>query len=394
MNRNPGHRKVSSLTTRAAVIVVLIFANGCLEPYAPALVTVDYNFLVIEGFLVGNDSSFVKISRSQPIGDATPYESEIHATVEVEAENGTKYSLSEKSNGVYVAPPLNLTSSVNYRLHIRTDDTKEYYSEYVPLKESPPLDSVVWAETPSGDGVQFNVFAHDPENKTRYYLWKADETWKYVSTATSIYYYKNGEMLQRDSSTELYNCWKTLPVNNIFLHSSTTLAEDIISDFELFAIPQNSRKLYFGYSLQVKQYALTREAFDYWSMIKKNSESLGSLFDPVPAQPFSNIRCTTNPEEPVIGMFSATTVQEKRVHFTRQDITGPSSEYTPTGYEYCTGEIILLEHISAFTLQNKLVEKKYFDLVTFEHLGYVVGREDCMDCRKKGGVTQKPIYWR
>jgi len=396
MNRNPGPQKVSPLIIRSVVIAVLVLTNGgCLEPYAPALITADYNYLVIDGFLVGNDSTFIKLSRSQAIGDPVPYESEIHATVEVESEEGTKYSLSEKSNGVYVAPPLNLTPSLNYRLHIRTDDTKEYYSEYVPLKPSPSLDSVTWKENTATESVHFNVFAHDPENNTRYYLWTADETWKYVSAGFSIYYYKNGEILPRSSSTEIYECWKTIDTGNIYLHSSSTLAEDIISEFELLAIPQASRKFYFGYSLLVKQYALTPEAYAYWSMIKKNSENLGSLFDPLPAQPFSNIHCVNNPAERVIGLFSATTVQKKRIHFIRQDLSGPNSNYSPTGYEDCNAGIILLNDISPSSLQKKLIYDKYHSPVEpFEHLGYVVGHEDCVDCRKKGGVNVKPDYWR
>ena len=51
----------------------------------------------------------------------------------------------------------------------------------------------------------------------------------------------------------------------------------------------------------VNQYALTREAHEYWTLKKNNSESLGGLFDPLPSQAASNFRCVSHPDEPVFG---------------------------------------------------------------------------------------------
>jgi hypothetical protein len=39
----------------------------------------------------------------------------------------------------------------------------------------------------------------------------------------------------------------------------------------------------------VYQYALTKDQYDYWTELKKNSEQLGTLFDAQPSQLNSNI---------------------------------------------------------------------------------------------------------
>lgn len=273
---------------------VFFLANACLEPYHLTVNPEESGFLIVDGFLVRNDSTFIKLSRSQPVDNHGNSEAERNATVKIESENGSQYFLIEKGNGLYVAPPLDLGTSQQYRIHIQTDGRGEYVSDYVMLKSSPPLDSVTWKEESSVEAIQFSIYTHDPENNTRYYLWTYDETWKYTSAFTSIYYYENGLMLPREESTELYYCWKTNAPNNVYLNSTIALSEDVVYDFPLLRIPA----------------------------------------------------------EPAIGYFSATTVEKKRVFFNWQAIIGPSRPYDPTGYEKCTKEIILLDDISDLALEG------------------------------------------
>jgi hypothetical protein len=373
-------------------IAILFLLNGCVEPYLPTTIVSDYDYLVVDGFLIGNDSTHIKLSRTQTVGDPIAGEGERNALVEVQAEHGNRYRLLEMENGLYVAPPLDLYASEKYRIYIQTDDSHEYYSDYVALKPSPSVDSVTWEQNLDGDFVQFNIFSHDPQNNTHYYLWTYDETFKYTSVDYSVYYYENGMMVPRLSSDEIYNCWKTNNNNNIFLYTSTSLAEDVVHDYELLRIPQYSRKLYFGYSILVKQYALTEEAYDYWLLTKSNSENLGTMFDPMPSQALGNIKCISNPAELVIGYFTATSVEKKRVFINRGNLAGPTTRlYDPL--EPCPLQIFPLEGISAQSLVGKLVGDRIYDPITLELLGYEVYPAECVDCRLKGGVLQKPDYW-
>ncbi len=380
-------------TTRI-IICLCLFINGCVEPYMPSVIITDYNYLVVDGFLVGNDSTFITLSRTQAIANANTFEAEPQALVQIESESGKIYSLVEKNNGLYVAPPLALGLTDRYRLRIKTTNSREYLSEYASILSSALIDSVTFEEDREKDAIDFKIFAHDEENNSPYYLWTYDETWMY-SAGYSVYYYQGGQMLPRARADEFYFCWKTLPGNNIYLHSTTALSEDVVHDYHLFSMPQTSRKLYHGYSILVKQYALTEEAYEYWTLTKKNSESLGNLFDPMPSQAASNIRCVSHPDELAIGHFSASTVNKKRLLFTRSEITGPSSgPYSPTGYEDCEWVILELADISSETLQGKLVGDRYYDLITQELIGYTVAPEECVDCRFQGGTTKKPDYWR
>jgi len=375
------------------IISFCVFFTGCVEPYVPSLIVIDHDLLVIDGFLVGNDSTFIRLSRTQVIAEDTASQPEPGAFLQIESENGNKYLLAEKNKGLYAGPSFGLDPAGQYRLRVITSNAHEYLSDFASMNSSPLLDSVTFEEDFQEEDIDFKVFAHDDENNSQYYLWAYDETWQY-SAALSNYYYQDGQMIGRVDASLFYFCWKTMPSNNIYLHSTTALSKDIVHDFRLYSLPQSDRKFYYGYSVLVKQYSVTKEAFDYWTLTKKNSEALGGLFDPMPSQALSNFRCISHPDEPVIGHFSASTVQKKRLFFNRSELRGPSSPYGPSGYEECEGEVIKLADISDETMQGKLVGDRVYDPITQELVGYGVGPEECMDCRFKGGVLTKPDYWR
>ena len=57
-------------------------------------------------------------------------------------------------------------------------------------------------------------------------------------------------------------------------------------------------------------------------MMKKNTESLGTIFDAQPSEIKGNIYSASDPAEPVIGYISATTIEEKRIFIEQADLDG------------------------------------------------------------------------
>jgi hypothetical protein len=173
------------------------------------------------------------------------------------------------------------------------------------------------------------------------------------------------------------------------LSSSAKLQNDVISDFSLTLVPWQSPKLKLAYSILVEQHGLTKSGYDYWLQVKKNTEALGTLFDPLPSRVTGNISCVTNPDESVIGYFGAASTQKKRIFIHNRDITRPpSAPYFITGYEGCELDSALLasggvhgEIISAITDEMNSV------------IGYLVSSTSCVNCRLAGGTTVKPDFW-
>ena len=117
---------------------------------------------------------------------------------------------------------------------------------------------------------------------------------------------------------------------------------------------------------------------------------MGSIYSPIPSKVTGNIHSVNNPDEPVIGYFSACSVESNRVSISRDEVPGPVA-YEPDGYENC-GEFFIPVG-SESSLSAVLIVDKKFNNATQQLTGYSVANRDCVDCREKGGTLIRPPYW-
>ncbi len=382
-----------SVTKFIMFFCMVFLVSHCIEPYKPKVIQTDYGYLVVEGMLIqGDQPTVIRLSRTQSIDQKQETTKEAGAFVRVEDESGNSFELTNDGDGTYSVPNLSLDRSKNYRLRVFTPNEREYASEFVSIQQSPDIDEVTWTE--DDKGLQFFVSTHDPANLTNYYLWTFDETWEYSSLFYSIYKLENGQIVTRQLSNELYYCWRSEASHNIFLTNTFALRESVVKNFKLHFLPEESRKLIYGYSLLVKQHALTKEAYEYWETLKKNNESLGSIFDRTPSQDFGNLRCVSHPDEPVLGYFSATTIGTKRIFVDRQDVSGPHFRYEEDpSFDDCIEKILPLSQLNAQGLKGYLLIDRKYDLISQELVGYSVATTKCVDCREHGGSNLKPDFW-
>jgi hypothetical protein len=124
----------------------------------------------------------------------------------------------------------------------------------------------------------------------------------------------------------------------ISIANTEKLTANVIYQFPLTQIPYNtSDKLIDRYSILVKQYALTRDWYEWNQKIKKNTEQLGSIFDAQPSETGGNIHCVTDPLETVVGFVGCTTETEKRIFIDRTEIP---RGIISTGYEFCVPDTV------------------------------------------------------
>src|SRR5262245_52380725 len=165
------------------LLVLLWLLGGCKEKYEPPIDSPGLGYLVIEGSITPSQSSELHLSRTIPLNDTALIVNERSAEVRVEGNDGSKLNFSETGIGVYTHNNLNLNSSRQYRLYIKTREGKEYASDFVAVRSTPAIDSVTWRR--DADGVRFYVDTHDPQNNTRFYRWNTDETWEFHSLVGS-----------------------------------------------------------------------------------------------------------------------------------------------------------------------------------------------------------------
>ena len=291
-------------------------------------------YLVVEGFInAGNGPTNIQLSRTTGL-DSVYFLAETGALVEVQSENGPSYLLGEQAPGKYFIDQLPVNSGQKYRLHIRTINNKDYTSAYTDVKITPEIDSVNWKET--SDGVSLYVSTHDQLNQTKYYQWQFEETWKYHTKFQSYFKYIDPDLIYRKAEEMIYTCWRSDLSTNIVLASSVKLQSDVIFQFPIANISTTSTdKLNIRYSVLVKQYALTKDWYEWKQKVKKNTEQLGSIFDAQPSETGGNIHCDSDPNERAIGFIGCTTQTEKRIFIDHSEL---NSQITYTGYENCASD--------------------------------------------------------
>ncbi|HEU0065148.1 MAG TPA: DUF4249 family protein, partial [Flavisolibacter sp.] len=167
---------------------------------------------------------------------------------------------------------------------------------------------------------------------------------------------------------------------------SAKLQTDIISQVPIIFIPDNSEKLAVRYSVLVRQYVLSKQAYDYLQILKKNTESIGNIFGVLPSEVSGNIHGLTDPNEQVIGFLTGSPVQQQRIFINATELPGWLYK------QACSSIYVVNDHDSLKTfIDNYMV---YDARVSgFVILGYYFSDPVCIDCRYRGGSLTKPLFW-
>lgn len=391
---------------RACIYFLFVFLLlSCKERYISPYKSPESGYLVVEG-VVNSDQGIttIKLSRTQKLENQQQqmiYER--RASVKVEGEDNFSRDLVEGVNGQYSTTNLNLNPAVRYRLRIRTSNGKEYLSAFTAVQYTPQIDTVTWSL--GSEGVQINLTTDNPLNNTRYYQWEYNETWEITSQNVSmlkfqVYKDRNNRdslsVTYRDPvnfgiDSSIYRCWQFNASNQLLMSSSAKLEKDFVS-VPITFIPNGSEKLRHLYSINIKQYGLSKEAYEFLEKIKKNTEQLGSLFDAQPGELKGNIVCVSNPSEPVIGFVNIGNVTEKRIFISSSQLGGWNFFPVPC-------DVVTLPN------NSDSIIKKMSDLIPTLPSTYVTPpttppiiasfeavRNICVDCTIRG-TNVKPNYW-
>jgi len=266
----------------------------------------------------------------------------------------------------------------------------------VPANVSPPIDSIGFKTV--NNNLQVYVNTHDPNNATHYYRWDYTETWQFHAHDASDYITNDTIIVSRTAAQDIYQCWSNDISTNIELASSAKLSQDVIYQNPLLSIPSTSEKIEIRYSILLKQYAMTSAGYNYYSLLKQNTEQLGSIFDAQPSTLTGNIHCTTNSTIPVIGYVTAGAYAMKRIYIDRSQL--PDSWITIYPYT-CSVDTALYADPKAHganEVQAILIPKYNPNVIiqALTHSGQIIGYtytdHDCGDCSIRG-TTVQPGFW-
>jgi hypothetical protein len=385
-------------------ILLLCLAFSCKTPYQQKLNAATNSYLVIEGTINSSngpvDSTLITISRTIDISTTNRTTAELRAIVSVEDGNGYVFALRELPGGKYVSGPLGLDKTKKYRLRVKTTENKTYLSDLETIVYTPPIDSIGY--TLNGQSVTIYANAHNPNNNTWYYRWDYQETWAFHSPFKSLFMTNGQTIVPRPFSAQFpERCWGKANSNSIVLSSTKKLVSDVVYQAPIAYIDGLSEKFSDRYSILLKQYGLSEDAFRFWQQLQKNTEKIGSIFDAQPSEIKGNIHCITNAAEQVLGYITFTNIQTKRIYINATDL--PIS-YTIERNPRCYLDSVPIIPIPGHPQPNvgETLAPIASEFVPINEIligiprflwGYTAVVRSCVDCTLRGTKIQ-PSFWK
>lgn len=407
------------------LIVVLGCAMGCLEPFEFETETFQ-EALVIEASLTNEMKRHqVKLSRAVRFEDSINAP-ERNAQVRILDDLENTIEFQEVEAGLYLSSTA-FTAQMGrvYTLVIQTADGTVYRSNPERIVAEAEIEDVYAnRETNSQgeDGIFVYTDSFDSSGEAQYYRYEYEETYKIIAPFwnpvdfeltnyepcnpdpldPSIFF--DLAIVAREEEEQV--CYNTIPSVDIIQTSSAGLSEQRVERFPVRFIPGTDFILTHRYSILVKQFVQSADAFSYYQSLDNFSSSASVFTEIQPGLLEGNITAENDEEKIALGYFEVASVSTKRIFFGFRDFY-PDAPF-PLYVTNCVPFTAPLEHTS-YCFQGltgdpcpeSLVEQMARNAITYYDLNtpdiicegpYTVVRRECGDCTALGSNII-PDFW-
>lgn len=382
-------------------LVLLVIASSCTEQY----VFQNQHFedaLVIEATLTNElIHQQIQITRSLSLQDLV-LTVESGADVKITDSDGQIHVFEEKSGAYLSREPFKAEPGKKYKLQITTANGKSYVSEEEQLPTINAIDLQTNVVDREGvNGVEISVKSFDKNNTSKYYRYEYEETYQIKTPWDITYSLEYGpinlgdgypQRITKPLTESISECYSTnYSEPNIIQKTTVNFTEDRI-DFPIRFIANNAFEIRNRYSILVKQYTESFEAYTYFNTLNKLSESKSILSPNQPGFIIGNIVSIDSPNEKVVGYFEVASISQKRIFFNFKDVF--PDLYQPEYNIKCTaGTYDMMDPKVISALEKKelyyLADGPY--MLNFNGSLYLL-KPECADCTTFSS-NKKPSFW-
>ena len=381
------------------LMICLVFA-ACVEEYKiPESRTTAYDAeLVIQGRILAGDKSIIYITQTQPLNSKEEPESVLNAQVTIIGQNGYESELAEFDieQNCYTIDTQELPSNTLYAVQIKIEG-EIYQSEFQSIQYTPEIDEVSYKE--KTDGISIHITTYGDEKASRFYMWTYEEDWEFhadinMQALSGIPLYSDKfYQFENRYDNPYYYCWIHNSSKNIHLYSTLELQENTAKNVELLQIPIDDIRISYIYSILVKQWGLSENAYNYYRTLELYSEESAGLFTPIPTDVLGNVSCISNPEKRVRGYILASQTTTKRIFIYESNFKELTSEYSRCTIQYPPVPPTpgwANSWVDQMRTYGAVIYTKYGKI----NMDAVKYSKDCVDCRTVEGATKKrPDFW-
>jgi hypothetical protein len=311
---------------------------GCVDSY-DIRYDLSASVLTVEGFVRDSDITSIAIRKSESYLNSVSEKPLKGCEVAIVVGNGAKVSLKESEPGLYVAPvDFRGLAGQTYQLQFKTAEGQSYSSTTEVLNTVSAIKKVYQKFNQNGqltaDGKRiisstFDIYidTEDPANQKNFYLWEW-VLWERLFICVTC----NGGLLNGTNCTPINSrnppiydyvcqgdCFGIIRNTDIGVLSDVYVNGLPIIGRQVAKIPYHSEQ---GALIEIRQYGVSAAAYDYYKLLRDQTQTNGTLTDTPPGAIIGNIKNTNNPTEKVVGYFGASGLSKVRYWVDREGIRG------------------------------------------------------------------------
>jgi Domain of unknown function (DUF4249) len=342
---------------RRFFLLIFLVGDGCIKPLDIELTTQQEN-IVVDGMITDQPGPYkVKLFKTKALNSQLEGPDWVRrAIVTIFDDQGNSEILKESSTGNYETKPLGGiqgTIGRSYYIKIVTSDQVVYESQPEKLKPVADIEKLYYEfnlqEDPgksdhllTTNGFNFFVETRVIENGNNI-RWRINGIYE-VKTSPELktitkggaagsvvvvpdppicsgwsYTPKKG-LTQGDKPCTCCNCWiseyndSPLLADLKFVNSGQLLRKLI------YFIPANRRQFSKKYFIEVEQFSISENAYNFWNKVSQQQKNGSDLFQVPPPKTVGNIITITSGAPSAIGFFSASSVKSKSMFIDKSSI--------------------------------------------------------------------------
>jgi len=368
------------------ILAAAVCAASCIYPFKTNLESEVSRTLVVNGNILVGGISTVQLSYVLPLDRSA--KGTVSGYAWIEDDLGNKYlpagGSSTRGDFLYIPTDSELAQNASSFRAVVEADGETYTSEWTTPDPAPRITDIHFEADNSDVTVMVNL--ETGVENPGYLGFLYEETWEFHSDFMCVYDIdpKTWRITERITPYPHYWCYRTRTPMEIVLADVSHMETGAIRDVPVWSFPRTDKRNLRKYSILVKAFALSAEAYRYNRQLQEVSDQGGDLFSPDPGYMEGNLVCSSNPDKDVMGL-----VLSGRVSSRRAFLDSRYSHYKDPD-DSTLGEV-KMDVIEEFYYEMNYRPVKYVETEEESFIGW--GHLRCFDCIEDGGTQIKPDYW-
>ncbi|MDH5604218.1 MAG: DUF4249 domain-containing protein [Cyclobacteriaceae bacterium] len=305
-------------------LLSLLFLGQCIDRID---IHLDEGYLripLIDGYLTDSEGPhYVKLSYVKSPTESKYYPLE-GASVLLKDNRGNDWAFFEFQAGTYVLPSyVRAEENVIYSLHVAIGED-QYISSDISLRKNPPIHSIGFKDDSIRaldynerlayqKGITLTTPIENPDKEENYYLFRVEPTYLFIAE-------KAGDMSPGK------RCYITDFDRTFSIMGDRAGGYDHGISFYPY-----SEKFRHNFSFLVRQFSMTKEAFDFWEKVLYQIENKGGLFDRPGFTIRGNMKHVQDESKQMLGLFTVYSLSEQRIFINEDQL----AHKIPFDIHYC-----------------------------------------------------------